>query len=109
VRVLGHRSIEHRVGSRGWRFHAFERTVDIDSAMPRDGEADMSAMARHLWFSSAVADDVRGQLAREAPDVLVGDCMLPGALSAGQPAGVPAVARFHGPSCCSGAGGWRTC
>jgi MGT family glycosyltransferase len=56
----------------------------------------MSSMARDLWLGESVALDVRDELAREPADVLIGDCMLAGALSAGESAGLPTVALFHG-------------
>ena len=96
VRVLGHRAIDARCGRHGWRFRAFARTPDVDSAAPRPGPDDMAAMARRLWFNPAVAADVAEELAREDADVLIGDCMLWGALSAGAAAGVTTAALFHG-------------
>jgi MGT family glycosyltransferase len=92
VRVLGQRSIDERCGSDGWRFRARARA---DSASAGPGEADMARMARDLWFGSPVALDVRDELAREPADVLIGDCMLMGALAAGEAAGLPTVALFH--------------
>jgi len=96
VRVLGHRSIDDRCGNHGWRFRAFELTPDVDSSAAHDPAGELSAMAQHLWVSNAVVDDVRRELAREAADVLVADCMLFGAMSVGQALGVPTAALFHG-------------
>jgi MGT family glycosyltransferase len=96
VRVLGHRSIERRCGSGGWRFHPLRHAPEFDSAAGQDGAGDMSAIARQLWFSGAVARDVGDELARDGADVIVADCLLFGALSAAQAADVPAVALFHG-------------
>jgi len=96
VRVLGHRSIHDRCGSHGWRFRALERTAAFDSAAAGARDGHMSHIARQLWFSGAVADDVGDELAREPADVLVGDCMLFGALSAAQAAAMPTVSLFHG-------------
>ena len=95
VRVLGHRSIQRRYGSPGWRLRPFVRTMDVDSAAAAEGEANMLRLARDLWFGAAVADDVREELAREPADVVIADCMLFGALSAAQAAGVRTVALFH--------------
>ena len=52
-------------------------------------------MARRIWFNPSAALDVSEELAREGADLLIGDCMLWGALSAGAAAGVPTVALFH--------------
>jgi MGT family glycosyltransferase len=56
----------------------------------------MSAMARQLWCAPWIAHEVREALAREPVDVLVTDCMLLGALCAGEAEGIPTVSLFHG-------------
>jgi MGT family glycosyltransferase len=103
VRVLGDRSIDERCGAHGWRFrpwsHIAAKTAashDPARAPAYDPQAEMRATAGGLWFSEAVSREVRDELGTEAADVLVGDCMLFGALCAGQAAGVPTVALFHG-------------
>lgn len=96
VRLLGHRSIDARCGAHGWRFHAYAHASDFYSLRPGQRQGDMSTVARDLWCSTAVADDVHGELTREPADILIADCMLLGALSAGQALDVPAVALFHG-------------
>ena len=96
VRLLGHRAIEARCGRHGWRFRPLHRAVEFDSAAGRADHDDMLAVARQLWFSADVAADVRDALADEAADVIVADCLLFGALCAGQAAGVPVVSLFHG-------------
>jgi MGT family glycosyltransferase len=95
VRLLGHRSIDARCGSDGWRFRPFVHTVDFDSTIPLDLEAEMVVISEQLWFSGNVARDVRDELEREPADVLLVDAMLIGALCAGEAAGVPTVALFH--------------
>ena len=97
VRLLGHRSIDERCGSHGWRFRPFSHTGDFDSTAVMDLESEMTVMTRELWFSDAPGHDVSDELDREAADVLVVDCMLPLALSAGRTAGVPTAAVFHSP------------
>jgi UDP:flavonoid glycosyltransferase YjiC (YdhE family) len=99
VRMLGHRSIEDRCGSHGWSFRPFVHTADFDSTAPMDGGDEFALLSRDLWFSAAVATDVQEELEREPADVVVADCMLTGALSAAQAAGVPAAALFHSPYC----------
>lgn len=94
VRTLGHRSIHDRCGADGWRFLPFQHTVAHDSAAAH--EAEPSVLAREIWLGGAVARDVRDELAREPADLVVGDCMLWSALCAGQTAGVPTIALFHG-------------
>ena len=96
VRVLGHRSIVRRCGSDGWRMRPFTRTLEIDSAAPAGADRGPAAVARELWFSADVADDLRDELSREPADVAIVDCMLFGALCAAQASGVRTVALFHG-------------
>jgi MGT family glycosyltransferase len=94
VRLLGHRSIHDRCGADGWRFLPFQHTVAHDSAAAH--ETDPSVLAREIWLSGEVARDVRDAIAREPADLLIGDCMLWTALCAGEAAGLPTVALFHG-------------
>jgi MGT family glycosyltransferase len=96
VRVLGHRSIDARCGRAGWRFRPLHHAADFDSAAGRAEHDDMPAVARALWFSSAVCRDVRDELAAEGADVIVADCLLFGALCAGEAARIPVVSLFHG-------------
>jgi MGT family glycosyltransferase len=95
VRLFGHRSIQRRYGDRGWRFLAFDHTADFDSSVATNVDAEFQALAEKLWFSRSVARDVAAELEREPADVVLADCMLMGALSAGQAAGVPTAALFH--------------
>lgn len=97
VRLLGHRSIDERCGSHGWRFRAFTHTADFDSAAPGDVDDELADLARQYWFSADTAKDVSEELQREPADVLLVDCMLFGALSAGEASGVPTAALFHAP------------
>jgi UDP:flavonoid glycosyltransferase YjiC (YdhE family) len=94
VRMLGHRSIRDRCGADGWRFLPFQHTAEHDSAAAH--EIEPSVLAREIWIGGAVARDVRDALACEPADLLIGDCMLWTALCAGQAAGLPTVALFHG-------------
>jgi len=97
VRLLGHRAIERRCGSHGWRLRPFAHAIDIDSAAGGSAPGIQGLeLARALWFNASVATDVREELAREAADVVIADCMLFSALCAAQASGVPAVALFHG-------------
>jgi UDP:flavonoid glycosyltransferase YjiC (YdhE family) len=96
VRVLGHRSIDARCGRGGWRFRELRQTPDFNSAAVRPGPEDMSIVARQLWFNPSVAHDTREELQRESADVIVADCLLAGALCAGEAAETPTVALFHG-------------
>jgi MGT family glycosyltransferase len=97
VRLLGHRSIQHRFGDGGWTFRPFVHTAEFDSTVPTDVSAEQSALAELLFFNDSVARDVVDELERESADVVVADCMLLGALSAGQASGRPTVALFHTP------------
>lgn len=95
VRLLGHQSIQRRYGNPGWRFLAFKHTADFDSTVATDVDAELRLLADKLWFAPSVARDVADQLEREPADVVLADCMLLGALSAGQAAGIPTAALFH--------------
>lgn len=95
VRLLGHASIGERTDARGWRFRAFQEARPWDSSVPADPAAEVEALARGVWFSPAVADDVMAELDREPADVVIVDCLLYTALSAAQAREVPTVALFH--------------
>jgi UDP:flavonoid glycosyltransferase YjiC (YdhE family) len=97
VRLLGHQSIDDRCGSHGWSFRPLVHTPDFDSSKPMDLDTEVAILSRALWFNAGVATDVQEELEREPADVVVADCMLTGALSAAQAAGLPAVALFHTP------------
>jgi MGT family glycosyltransferase len=97
VRLLGHRSIDERCGSHGWRFRPFTHTADFDSAAAGDLSNELTDHAGAYWFSADTGKDVIDELEREPADVLIVDCMLFGALSAGEASGVPTVALFHAP------------
>ena len=97
VRLLGHRSIDERVGAHGWRFRPFRRTPDFDSTQALDPDAEFQILSASLWGNGDVGLDVLDELEQEPADVLVVDCMLGGGLSAGEAAGLPTVALFHTP------------
>jgi UDP:flavonoid glycosyltransferase YjiC (YdhE family) len=96
VRLLGHRAMARRCGEHGWRFRPFTRAAEVDSSAAAEPGAEMTVRARDVWFSAAVAEDVRDELAREPADVLIADCMLFSALAAGEAARVATVSLFHG-------------
>ena len=96
VRVLGHASIDARCGRHGWRFRPLRHAADFDSAVGRAEHDDMPAVARQLWFSGDVSRDVGDEVAAEGADVIVADCLLFGALCAGEAARIPVVSLFHG-------------
>jgi UDP:flavonoid glycosyltransferase YjiC (YdhE family) len=97
VRLLGHRSIDDRLGTHGWRFRPFEHTLDFDSTKAFDVDAEMQTAPGALWFNGAVGRDVSEELERKPADGVIVDCMLGAGLSAGHAAGVPTVALFHTP------------
>jgi UDP:flavonoid glycosyltransferase YjiC (YdhE family) len=97
VRLLGHQSIDDRCGSHGWSFRPLVHTPDFDSSEPMDLDTELAVLSRELWFNAGVATDLRDELEREPAHVVVADCMLTGALSAAQAAGLPTVALFHTP------------
>jgi len=95
VRVLGHRSIDERIGAHGWRFRPLEHAFQFDSTAPMAPDEEIATMRRELWLGGSISRDVLAELEREPADVLLADAMLLGALSAGEAAGVPTVALFH--------------
>ena len=95
ARVLGHRAIDRRLGAHGWRFRPFRRTIDVDSTAPADPGGGMLRPAQDLWVARSVAEDVQEELQREAADVLIADCMLFTAMSAGHAVRIPTIALFH--------------
>jgi MGT family glycosyltransferase len=97
VRLLGHPSVDARVPARGWRFRAFGETADYDATAEMDPSTEFAVMGERLWFSSTVARDVLDELDAEPADLLLADCMLFGALCAGEAVGLPTVALFHAP------------
>jgi MGT family glycosyltransferase len=95
VRLLGHRSIDERVGGGGWRFRPFSHADALDAGTAH-GTSEMAAMAEASWFNGALAEDVRDELARESADAVIVDCMLFAGMSAAQAWGIPTAALFHG-------------
>jgi UDP:flavonoid glycosyltransferase YjiC (YdhE family) len=77
---------------RGFGMHAYRRTPDPDVTVPFEAQAGrMLAMAAGIELATDVLE-----LARELPiDLVVADCMLPGALAAGEATGVPTVSLVH--------------
>jgi len=96
VRVLGHGSIDARCGRHGWQFRPLRHAAEFDSAAGRADHDDMPAVARQLWFSREVCRDVHDELAAAGADLIVADCLLFGALCAGEAARIPVVSLFHG-------------
>ncbi|HJR26047.1 MAG TPA: glycosyltransferase [Acidimicrobiales bacterium] len=97
VRLLGHESIDARCGSHGWRFVPLRQLAEFDNTAENDPGDEITRLSADLWCSPAVAEDVRAELEREPADVILADCMLLGALCAGEAAGLPTVALFHSP------------
>ena len=85
-------ALAERLADRGHRV----RAIGSDTLAERCAAADVDYVARdplHEWDQAAIARDV----AREAvtADVVVSDCMLPGALCGAESAGRPNVALVH--------------
>ncbi len=97
VRLMGRPSIEERSGSHGWRFVPFRHAAGFDNTDDAEPGDEFSALVSRRWCSPAVAADVQDELASDAADVVLVDCMLWGGLSAAQASGVPTVALFHAP------------
>ena len=97
VRLLGHRSIDERCGSHGWRFLPLAEAEDFDSTVAGDVASEFETMINKLWFNPALGNEVLEELGREPADVVIVDCMLFGALTGAQASGVPTVALFHAP------------
>jgi UDP:flavonoid glycosyltransferase YjiC (YdhE family) len=111
VEVLTSAATRAAARERGLRTHAYRRAADPDLSVPFESQA-----GRMLAISAGIelATDVL-ELARDIHvNVLITDCMLPGALAAGEAAGVPTVSLVHFPYALArsvmalGGGAWTT-
>ena len=81
------------------------RRVRLDGP---DGPGRRDASCARAVVQRVPARDVLAELEREPADVMLVDCMLLGALCAGE-AGIPTAALFHAPFSGFRGGRWSTC
>lgn len=114
VRVLTEPCLRSAVEEAGARFIPFtrhftreDRTEDIigDSAARSPIGALKRSLDRVVFGPAAmVAEETRGAIDGERPDVVVADALMPGALVAAEAAGIPRVVLFHMPEYLPGPG-----
>lgn len=92
IAFAGYESQRARIAAQGFRFTLLERSNAM-LHMPANG--NMLAMVTGVWVTPAHLDDVCDAVAREAPDLLVIDCLLFGALSAAERHDLPAAVLVH--------------
>ncbi|WP_136708740.1 nucleotide disphospho-sugar-binding domain-containing protein [Agromyces sp. H66] len=96
VRILGHAGLVpelERAGLAG-RLEAFERARPWN---PRVADPGVRSMLAWLPLASdrGIGRDLEAAIARERPDALLVDCMVPGALDATRRSGIPAAMFLH--------------
>src|SRR5208282_2926726 len=93
VTLLGSRGLGARVIDAGGSFRAFERSHEPDPPAPGVMIDDNISEWLAFMCSSEVTREVLANA--ETADVLVADCMMPGALMAGELKRIPTVALVH--------------
>ncbi|MDF2575176.1 MAG: glycosyltransferase [Agromyces sp.] len=96
VRILGHAGLAPEIerAGLGGRLEAFERARPWN---PRVADPGVRSMLAWLPLASdrGIGRDLEAAIARERPDALVVDCMVPGALGATRRSGIPAAMLLH--------------
>ena len=94
VVVLGHEQLRHVVERAGFAFHPFERAVRWSASVERPG---VRSMLKYLTLASdrGSGKDLTRVAALVQPDVILLDCMMPGAMSAAKATGSPVVTIMH--------------
>lgn len=93
ITFAGYESQRERIKAHGFRFALLERS-NAAFHIPPDGNM-LAAMVVGVWVTPALFDDLQDVAAREAPDLLVIDCLLFGALAAAERYHLPAVVLVH--------------
>ncbi len=93
IAFAGYELERARITRHGFRFSLLERS-NAAFAPPIDGDF-AHAMVPGVWVAPTHLEDVPKVAAREAPDILVIDCFLLGALAAAELHRLPAVALVH--------------
>jgi MGT family glycosyltransferase len=91
VTLLGQRAQAEAARDLGARFVP----LGVPDWRPGKSLEDESNAFASLLFGPAVGEAVLGTIARDAPDVLVVDCMLTSALAAAERAALPSAALVH--------------
>ena len=92
--VLGHERLRDAAESAGFAFHAFERAVGWTASVERPG---VRSMLKYLTLASdrGSGKDLSRVATLVRPDVILLDCMLPGAMRAAKGTGAPVVTIMH--------------
>ena len=93
VAFAGYASQRARIEAHGFRFAVLEHS-NAAFHVPANGDM-MAAMVAGVWVTPAHFDDMSDAVAGEAPDLLVIDCLLFGALAAAERYHLPAVVLVH--------------
>ncbi|HLX40980.1 MAG TPA: hypothetical protein VKR42_10615, partial [Ktedonobacteraceae bacterium] len=93
IAFAGYESQRARIAAQGFRFALLERS-NATLHIPAHGNK-LAAMVAGVWATAAHLDDVSAAVAREAPDLLVIDCLLFGALAAAEHNHLPAAVLVH--------------
>ena len=95
VRVLGPPSIASRVEAAGCQFRRFSHVPALDCSPGRALEDQMELFLMGVLGGSGSGRDLLEEAERDAPDALVVDCMLLGALAAAERTTLPTAALVH--------------
>jgi MGT family glycosyltransferase len=91
VTILGHAGQRDAVEAAGLRFRTYERSSNVDYTKPWL----MPIVAREVFYSQAMAEDIRAEVANRTCDVMLVDCALEGAIAAAELTGLPSAVLVH--------------
>lgn len=94
VRVLAPGTLRARVESTGSAFLPFPKELEWDESNGRALE-DQVAFWTDILTGLTLAEAVRAEIQKDAPDVIVADCMLENALAAAELSRLPTAALVH--------------
>lgn len=92
--VIGHEQLRGVVDAAGFDFQVFERAVRWSASAERPG---VRSMLRYLTLASdrGSGRDLTRAAALVRPDVILVDCMMPGAMRAARATGIPVITIMH--------------
>jgi UDP:flavonoid glycosyltransferase YjiC (YdhE family) len=96
VRILGHAGLAPEVERAGLagRLEEFQQARPWNPRVPDPGVRSMLAWLP-LASDRGIGSDLEAAIARVRPDVLLIDCMVPGALDAARRSGIPSAMLLH--------------
>jgi UDP:flavonoid glycosyltransferase YjiC (YdhE family) len=96
IAFAGYGSQRSHITAQGFHFSLLERSNAALAARAFTARGDpMAALTTGVWVTPAHLDDVPEIVAREAPDLLVIDCLLFGALAAAERHRLPTAVLVH--------------